>query len=183
MSIVFGCLVEIAYISIGDAMYLTVFKKYLLEFVGEIVREDDDFIYIFVFDYFSVTSNCAEVFEVTFLTKRGEVSCDGNMILMHEGFFEVWFTVIHDEENLFFLEPSMSKAIHTNPTNTDSLENDPYKRKKKGINQNQARNQNSLIRESIREIEKAYHDKETHKNRFYNCENLFDDAREFFYGV
>lgn len=121
-------------------MYLTVFKKYLLEFVGEIVREDYDFIDIFLFDYFSVTPNCSEVFEVTFLTKGGEVSHDSNVILMHEGFFEMWLAVVHDEKNLFFLKPSVIETIHTYPTDTDSLENNSYKRKKKGINQNQTRN-------------------------------------------
>jgi len=86
--------------------------------------------------------------------------------------------MIHDKEYLFFAKPSVIKTIHSRPAYDDAFENDPYHRKEKCVDEDETRYEDSFIRETIRQIEKAYHDKKAHKNRFDNRKYFFDDTYE-----
>lgn len=145
-------------------MYLAVFKECFLELVGKIVREDDDLVDISIFYDIGMIADSAEIFEMTLLTKRREISDDGNMVLVDERFLEMWFTVIHDEEYSLLLKPSMSKSVHSNPSDTYSPQDNTTHREEKSIYQDKSWNQNRLIRKSIGQIEETNHDKERDKN-------------------
>ena len=73
-------------------------------------------------------------------------------------------TMIHDKKYFFLAKPSVIKTIHSRPAYDDAFENDPYHRKQKRIDEDEAGYQYGLIRESIRQIKEANHDKETHKD-------------------
>lgn len=77
----------------------------------------------------------------------------------------------------------MDEAVHPYPTNDDTLQNNTCHRKKKRINQNQARNQNRFIGETIGEIEKSYHDKKSHKDGFNDSKYFFDNAHNPLNGI
>ncbi len=76
---------------------------------------------------------------------------------MDERFFEMGFTMIHDEQDSFLRKPVMNKAVHPNPTDTYPPKHYTYHRKEKCVYQDKSWNQNSLVRESIREIEETNH--------------------------
>ncbi len=72
--------------------------------------------------------------------------------------------MIHDKEYFFLVKPSVRKSIHSHPTYDDALEDNSCHRKQKRIDEDEAGYQYGLIRESIRQIKEANHDKETHKD-------------------
>lgn len=84
MSIIFRGLVEITNITIRNAMNLTVFKEYFFEFVGEIVREDNDLIDVFIDDNFCMRSYGTKIFKLAFLAKWSEITDYQEMILIFE---------------------------------------------------------------------------------------------------
>ncbi len=70
MGIILRSLIHIPNVSVSDAMYLAVFKKRFLEFVGEIMREYNNLIYTVFFYGFCMVTYSAEIFEMTLLIKR-----------------------------------------------------------------------------------------------------------------
>lgn len=95
----------------------------------------------------------------------------------------MWFAVVRDEEYFFLLKPFMSKTVYPNPPYAYSLEDNTSERKQKCIDEDETGDQNRFIRETIREIEYTDHDEKTHKHRFHNRENFFDDAHDSLYSV
>lgn len=183
MGIVFGCFVEIADISVGDTIYLAVFEEDFFELVRKIMSEDDHFIDILSFNNICMGSYGPEILKVAFLAKWCEISDDREMVLIHERFFQMGLTVVHDEEYLFLPKPSVHKSIHAYGAYDDTLEYYPQHSKDEGIDEDQTRDQDGLIRESIREIEESYHDKESDKDRLDDCKNFFDDAHNPLNGI
>jgi len=61
--------------------------------------------------------------------------------------------MIHDEEYFFLAKPSVIKTIHSRPAYDDALENDPYHRKEKCIDEDETWYEDGFIGETICQVE------------------------------
>ena len=86
------------------------------------MRENDHFIDFIFLDYFVMFSYSTQIFEMTLLLKRSDISDDVNISIVGECMFKIWLTMIHDEEYSLLWKPSFFETVAPEYPDNYSLE-------------------------------------------------------------
>lgn len=128
-------------------------------------------------------SYSSQIFEMTLLFKGSDISDYVNISIVWECVFEIWLTMIHNEEYPLFWKPSFFETIAPEYPDNYSLEQYSSDNNKKSIDENKSRNEYSFIWETIGHIEDTNSYEKTHKNWFYHGKTFFDNPCDFIYRV